>query len=546
MLHAKNHKFDSKIFWKFITTICLIAVVLALSINVEHASATPQLPNPPNNNGTPIWNQVELVIVTTADLLPEFSRLADWRSTQGTSATVVTVDWILDVAPHGNDLQETIRNFLILAHDQWQTGYVLLGGNWELLPPRYIRSYLHPYPDTEYLDLASDLYFGCLDGNWDADDDGIYGEMSEDGDNPDLLPELGVGRAPIETPEEASVFVDKIMAHDQTEDLDYLNRALFLAEVLTPWDWQPGDIAYFDGGQVLDNLLPILDASQPPLQATRLYENFTAFEGAGPLTHQTAVDALASGNFNLVFHMGQGSFDALSLGGYPVNELLSLSDVPALNNAPNYFTIMSMTGMTAYNSYPTLFGEMIRSPIGGAVAAFGKTEVTYISASIPHGEAIIQHLLASGFPRLGQAHKLALADLAPMAATNPAYHLTVMESVLLGDPTMCFRHDPVSSVPGTENFSYRNFSLGPCNPNPFNPSTTISFFIPETRHVEMSVFDIRGRLVDQLVYQTMVAGEHSVQWHGTDSRGNNVPSGVYFYSLKADDYSEAKRMVLVR
>ena len=80
MSHAQNHKFDSIIFWKFITTICLIAVVLAAPINVEYASATPQLPNPPCNNGAPIWNQVELVIVTTADLLPEFSRLADWRS----------------------------------------------------------------------------------------------------------------------------------------------------------------------------------------------------------------------------------------------------------------------------------------------------------------------------------------------------------------------------------------------------------------------------------------------------------------------------------
>jgi len=83
-------------------------------------------------------------------------------------------------------------------------------------------------------------------------------------------------------------------------------------------------------------------------------------------------------------------------------------------------------------------------------------------------------------------------------------------------------------------------------PNPFNPSTTISYYIPDSRHVELAVFDISGRRISRLVSQTMAAGEHSVQWHGTDTRGSRVASGVYFYQLTAGTVVETKRMILVK
>ncbi len=83
-------------------------------------------------------------------------------------------------------------------------------------------------------------------------------------------------------------------------------------------------------------------------------------------------------------------------------------------------------------------------------------------------------------------------------------------------------------------------------PNPFNPSTTISYYIPDARHVELAIFDISGRLVDRLVSQTMVAGEHSVQWNGTDTRGSRVASGVYFYRMTAGSIVDTKRMILIK
>ncbi len=102
------------------------------------------------------------------------------------------------------------------------------------------------------------------------------------------------------------------------------------------------------------------------------------------------------------------------------------------------------------------------------------------------------------------------------------------------------------TVDNTEVITPRQAGLIGAAPNPFNPSTTISYYIPNARHVELAIFDISGRLVDRLVSQTMVAGEHSVVWHGTDARGSRVASGVYFYRMTAGEIVDTKRMILIK
>lgn len=83
-------------------------------------------------------------------------------------------------------------------------------------------------------------------------------------------------------------------------------------------------------------------------------------------------------------------------------------------------------------------------------------------------------------------------------------------------------------------------------PNPFNPSTTISFHLTDTRQVEVAIFDISGRRVARLLSQSLAAGDHAVQWHGADDQGNRVPSGVYIYRLSAGSLVESGRMMLLK
>ncbi len=92
------------------------------------------------------------------------------------------------------------------------------------------------------------------------------------------------------------------------------------------------------------------------------------------------------------------------------------------------------------------------------------------------------------------------------------------------------------------------FSLGQNAPNPFNPSTTIKFAVPEGKAgpVTLKVYDVRGRLVRSLVDGSKEAGTYALFWDGTDGNGQNVSSGVYFYRMVAGDFTQTRKMVMLK
>ncbi len=90
------------------------------------------------------------------------------------------------------------------------------------------------------------------------------------------------------------------------------------------------------------------------------------------------------------------------------------------------------------------------------------------------------------------------------------------------------------------------FELDQNHPNPFNPTTDISFTIPEPQRVLLQVYNVRGQLVRTLIDADMSAGSHSVQWDSRDEEGQQVSSGVYFYRLTAGDMTATKKMTLVK
>jgi hypothetical protein len=82
-------------------------------------------------------------------------------------------------------------------------------------------------------------------------------------------------------------------------------------------------------------------------------------------------------------------------------------------------------------------------------------------------------------------------------------------------------------------------------PNPFNPETTICFTMAETENVEISIFNIDGKLVRTLVNSIVPAGEHSVIWDGRDLVGRKSPSGSYLYQLRTRNFTQTKKLTLL-
>jgi len=87
------------------------------------------------------------------------------------------------------------------------------------------------------------------------------------------------------------------------------------------------------------------------------------------------------------------------------------------------------------------------------------------------------------------------------------------------------------------------------SPNPFNPSTTISYTVAAVESlipVRLEVFNIRGQMVRTLVNEAVEPGEYSFFWQGQDDHGQELSSGVYFYRLRAGDFVATRKMVIVK
>ncbi len=83
-------------------------------------------------------------------------------------------------------------------------------------------------------------------------------------------------------------------------------------------------------------------------------------------------------------------------------------------------------------------------------------------------------------------------------------------------------------------------------PNPFNPTTTISFDLASESNVNITVYNVKGQKVKQLVNDQLSAGQHSIVWNGKDNNNKSVASGLYFYKISTGKSTSMKKMLLLK
>jgi hypothetical protein len=91
-----------------------------------------------------------------------------------------------------------------------------------------------------------------------------------------------------------------------------------------------------------------------------------------------------------------------------------------------------------------------------------------------------------------------------------------------------------------------SFTLHQNYPNPFNPRTTLHYNLPEDAMVNITIYDMMGRVVNTLITGSQTAGYKSIQWNGTNNRSEPISAGLYLYTIQAGDYSQTKKMVLLK
>ena len=183
-------------------------------------------------------DQYSYVVITSTSILNSagpysVTNLLAHRRAQGLNATAVAVENIYTNYT-GADNAERVRNFIIDAYNNWETEYVLLGGDTAVVPMRKL--WCVAWTGSSYQDhIPSDLYFQCLDGTYNYDGDTYWGETTDgvSGGDVDLLAEVMIGRASAETASEMANFIYKTLAYETQEDATpYLRSALMVGEYL--------------------------------------------------------------------------------------------------------------------------------------------------------------------------------------------------------------------------------------------------------------------------------------------------------------------------
>ena len=90
------------------------------------------------------------------------------------------------------------------------------------------------------------------------------------------------------------------------------------------------------------------------------------------------------------------------------------------------------------------------------------------------------------------------------------------------------------------------FALHQNYPNPFNPLTTLRYDLPEDALVNITIYDLIGRIVKTLINDQQTAGYKSLQWKATNDTGSPVSAGIYLYTIQAGKFTQAKKMVLLK
>ncbi|MDH4036207.1 MAG: T9SS type A sorting domain-containing protein [Candidatus Krumholzibacteria bacterium] len=158
-------------------------------------------------------------------------------------------------------------------------------------------------------------------------------------------------------------------------------------------------------------------------------------------------------------------------------------------------------------------------------------------------------IIANNTSPLGTWTRYLVTATAPVGAVSVDAFILFTQGVFLENGAVFVDDAAFAKVTATgveDTPSARGAELHQNIPNPFNPSTQITFDLVERDNVEISVYDVNGHRVTTLFKGSMDAGSHAVTWDGTAASGERVSSGVYMYSLRTSSDQITRRMVLLK
>jgi len=382
----------------------------------------------------------DYLLITSAQLMPPFQPLVELKEACGLRVKTADINEIY-ATYNGVDPADELRQFIQDAYLDWGIEYVLLGGDVSVIPHRgcygYSRGAAAQSWESEYesWSIPTDFYFGAVDGPWNHDGDSIWGESNDGagGGDVDLLAEVWVGRAPVETWDEVENFVDKLVDYE-TNGHHRRDQALFLAEYLGNYDGNHGQ-----GGDSLDRVGEHFDDYQITWLDDRPYH----YSRWGV---SDCVPAL-NDSPHLVAHDGHAYIRyCMRIENFNIEDLY---------NSSLFFATSCGCYSGAFDSQDCIAEELINREQFGAFSVimnsrygwFDPTGDNFFSGEFQ--KAFFNRLLDMGDRNIGKANQLSKHDLIGLVETSDSMtnRWCYFELTVFGDPhTPLDRPGPDTSI----------------------------------------------------------------------------------------------------
>ncbi|MDX9780709.1 MAG: C25 family cysteine peptidase [Candidatus Neomarinimicrobiota bacterium] len=401
-----------------------------------------------------------LLIITSNDFAAEFDTLMDFYTRWGIRPELLTLDDIELEGFQGRDMQEKIRNSIWNRYLEKGLDYVLLGGTSSIVPHRGLSCSVNSGGTIYSSDnIPADLYYAALDGDWDANGNGIFGEYSDSSgfDEADLLPELAVGRMPAANISELQNLIAKSMRYQGEPVVDDLDKQIFFGEFLynDPESWG-ADYLELLIGERSDNGYTT-QGIPPHIRVTKWYDK----DSTDMWSRETVVYELKKGQ-SFLHHDGHADIDYLMKFN---TRDIDVYDFAIVNGVDNINPLIYTHGCNcgAFD-YPNCIGARLVNDPGIAVGGVFNSRYGWFNEGSTEGPSIHLHrefmnaLYNLDVHALGWAHTVSRIATAPwVTAANQheqnALRWTFYTLNILGDPLMRIYRDTPRQASFSVDFS---------------------------------------------------------------------------------------------
>jgi Peptidase family C25/FlgD Ig-like domain/Propeptide_C25 len=274
--------------------------------------------------------EYDILIITTTAFENEFEEWIEMNLQKGLITEIATLAEIY-AAMAGVDNPEKMRNYIIQEYQDNEISFVFLAGDIDVVPYRGFYCYVDSGGGTEDDSIPSDLYYSALDGTWDDDNDGIWGEIDED----DLLPDIAVARLPFSDLDELENMLHKTISYQTSPVLGELNSPLLAGENMynDPLTW---------GGDYMDLLIGWHDDNGYTTEGIPEDDDYITMydRDLGNWTDQQLMNEINSGH-PAIYHAGHANYNyGLRLNDWQISN----ANFPYVNGIDHNYPIIYTHG----------------------------------------------------------------------------------------------------------------------------------------------------------------------------------------------------------